>query len=295
MSATVRKYAEYPRRWIIASSWCSRSFTRAVGRIPRRSRPRQLRSARTEEALRPRGVGKSGKRTVRSPRSNAHDSAICSVAVTRSGRSWNSARISVAGFSHPSALRRDTLDRLIGTSSRMHSSASARNASSGTRYRTGLVATAWSSARSDSRRSARISRSESCSSRCCTATNARSPNASRYGIAARRPASIRPASASAPGGEDGPRSATRPSACAQICSGVSEGSPRSPVMCASVTSRHRFAYPAASRASRTTLASAGLRPDRGSGSVPGSRTVSDAPRIGRTPSRSHASTNRAVP
>ena len=43
------------------------------------------------------------------------------------------------------------------------------------------------------------------------------------------------------------------------------------------------------------LVSSRARPSRGSGSVPASRIVSDAPRIGRTPSRSQAAANRAAP
>ncbi len=62
-----------------------------------------------------------------------HVSAIRSVASQRSGRSANSARIARAGFSQPSAFARVTWFCAIGTISRMHSSASARNASSGTR------------------------------------------------------------------------------------------------------------------------------------------------------------------
>jgi hypothetical protein len=170
-----------------------------------------------------------------------HDSAISIVASARSRRSANSARISRAGFSHPSAFTRPTFVRLIGTMRRMHSSASARNASCGTRYRTGFVETARSSARSARRSIARISFAEPASTRCSTPTNARSPNASLNGSIAERAASVRPKVARRPGSEDGPSSATSPPACAQTCSGVSEGSPRSPVMCASVTRRQRFA------------------------------------------------------
>ena len=62
-----------------------------------------------------------------------HRSAISSVRSHRSGRSANSERIAAAGFSHPSALARVTLVDAIGTMRRMHSSASATNASAGSR------------------------------------------------------------------------------------------------------------------------------------------------------------------
>ena len=104
-----------------------------MGFTSRSSMPRRLRSASTDEALRPAGTGKSGKCMRFNPRSNVHDSAIRSVASQRSGRSWNRARIRGEGFSHPSAFARVTWFWAIGTIFRMHSSASARNASSGTR------------------------------------------------------------------------------------------------------------------------------------------------------------------
>ena len=53
----------------------------------RSARPRWQRSASTEEAERPAGAGNSGKRTVRSPRSNAHISEISEVAGSRPERS----------------------------------------------------------------------------------------------------------------------------------------------------------------------------------------------------------------
>ena len=61
----------------------------------------------------------------------------------------------------------------------------------------------------------------------------------------------RPETANRPAAERGPSSATSPAACAQICEAVTDGSLRSPSMCASVINRQRFAYPTASWASST--------------------------------------------
>ena len=133
MSATVRKNADEPISSIIASSWSRRASTSGVGSTSRASIPRRHRPASTDEAVRPSGTGKSGKCIRFSPRSNVHVSAIRRVASQRSGRSWNSARIAPAGFNQPSAFCRVTWFCAIGTIFRMHSSASARNASSGTR------------------------------------------------------------------------------------------------------------------------------------------------------------------
>ena len=58
---------------------------------------------------------------------------MSAVAATRSGRSRKRASISSGGFSQPSALVRVTLFAATGTIRRMHSRASARKASSGTR------------------------------------------------------------------------------------------------------------------------------------------------------------------
>ena len=101
--------------------------------MPRSCTPRQLRSASSASALRPAGVGKSGKWIRSSPRSNVHRSASSSVRSQRSGRSANKERIRSGGFSHPSAFVRVTLVDAIGTIRRMHSSASATNASAGSR------------------------------------------------------------------------------------------------------------------------------------------------------------------
>ena len=133
MSATVRKNADEPISSIIASSWSRRSRTSCVGFTSRSSIPRRHRSASTDEALRPAGTGKSGKCMRFNPRSNVHVSAIRSVASQRSGRSLNNARICREGLRYPSAFARVTWFCAIGTIFRMHSSASARNASSGTR------------------------------------------------------------------------------------------------------------------------------------------------------------------
>ncbi len=59
-------------------------------------------------ALRPAGVGNSGKWIRPSPRSTSHASAIRSVASQRSGRPANSPRIAAAGLRNPSAFQRVT-------------------------------------------------------------------------------------------------------------------------------------------------------------------------------------------
>ena len=246
--------------------------------MPRSWTPRQHRSASTSSAERPPRIGKSGKWTCFRPRSNVHRSATSSVASQRSGRSAKSARISAGGFSHPSAFIRVTLLDATGTIARMHSSASARNASSGTRYRTGFVATATASSFSANRSIVRVSVAEPASRRSSTATMHRSgPKASRNGAASRAAASTRPATASRPGCDRGPSRTVIPAACAQICSVATHGSPRSPNSWASVRRRQRFAYPVSSSASSTTWAS------RGGGA--GARTVREAPRMGFTPLR----------
>ncbi len=127
------------------------------------------------------------------PRSNVTRSARRRLSSQSSGWAANRPRRSSAGFSHPSAFARETWFEASGTISRMHSRASARNASSGTRYRTGFVATAGTSSRSANRIIARISASEDASIRCSTATRSRSaPKASRNGAASRAAASTRP-------------------------------------------------------------------------------------------------------
>ena len=84
--------------WIWASSWSRRSRTSLVGFMPRSPRPRQHRSASTEPADRPLGVGNDGKCTCPSPMSNRHRSAMSSERSQSSGRSTNSRRMAAAGL-----------------------------------------------------------------------------------------------------------------------------------------------------------------------------------------------------
>ncbi len=67
-----------------------------------------------------------------------------------------------------------------------------------------------------------------------------SPNASRHGDNAPRAASGLPAVARSPGSDSGPSKQTSPRARSHTWEVVSAGSPRSPVMCAVVSRRHRL-------------------------------------------------------
>ena len=131
-SATVRKYAANPMRRIIESSWCRRSRSASVSVMPRSWTPRQ-------HAFGQQGIGAAsfGRREVREvdpsqPQVERAASRRCRGS-RRTGRDARRTARAIAGEASASPRRcaRETLVSATGTMRRMHSSASATNASAG--------------------------------------------------------------------------------------------------------------------------------------------------------------------
>ena len=157
MSATVRKYAAKPISSIIGARGAGvrGPLRRLHVRGPRR--PRQHRSASTDDGappLRRREVREVDPLQPQVERAPLGDLAAWR---RRAPGARRTARASRRRLQPALGVRAADVVRAIGTISRMHSSASARNASSGTRYRTGFVATAPRSSRSANRSIARTS------------------------------------------------------------------------------------------------------------------------------------------